>query len=875
MRALEAAGGVCATHAGLPRASAPSGNPRIWLLLLLICGWVIGAASTAYAERRVALVMGNAAYQHATPLKNPASDAAKVAELLRKLDFNVVVLTDVDKIGMELALRHFVAEIDGADVALFYYSGHAVQVGDLNYLVPVSAAVEGARSLPLDTIALQDVSSAMRQAGAKVQLLFLDACRDNPFENAFVPHQAAGATRGLARVETATGSLVVFSTSPGQVARDGSGDLSPFTSAFVHYAGEPNLEIRQVLSRVRSDVAGATDNQQVPWDSSSLLGDFYLVPKRPPPSFARLSRVEIASADAPQPLLLAAPVQPEGGPLSVKIEQGPAYGRLMVDSRRVQDDDTLPSTEFTRLAYASTAAQAVDSFSFRVNDGWGNSDVGLVSILRGTKNEIALAPEAGLPPLLPIDAAAVSLVGLGPNLIFRKPLAVLKQNEGRRIQLASNLPFGQIVLGERVIEKGRSLELADVSRLSFLPPAGSEGKHLDALFTPADDPSGEVKVGIDVQMTDCDRLAGDRLDAQGVAEGILTGQIDTAAALPACERALKARPDSARFNYQIGRVYAALSRDGDALAAYRKAADLGYVRAQWALGYHDEYVQPVDPVRGKAMLERAAAAGDVYAIHTLGQVYYEGRGVAVDLEKARGLYETAARMGHTFSMNSLGRMYQRGETVPVDLAMTRRYWEESAARGDMYGIDNMGYVYLDGIDVEKDPAKALTFFKRAADLGHPEAPNNIGRLYVLGSGVPVDYAEARRWYRIGADRGDVWAAYNLGELCRLGKGGPVDPVQAGYYYARAAASINRIDAAELARKELASLDGRKKPEMLRLLLADIDPTSQRAPDTALRGLAQRAMSAKGLKAVDTSSDATLIGTAQAVWIARNARADLF
>src|ERR1700742_1649456 len=175
----------------------------------------------AHAERRVALVMGHAAYQNAPRLRTPPSDAAKVADLLRTLDFSVVVLTDLDKIGMEVAIRRFSPEINGADVALFYYSGHAAQVGDVNYIVPVSAKIDGARSLTLDTIAFQDVSSSMRQAGAKVQLLFLDACRDNPFENAFSPPQAQGASRGLAKLTPANGSLIVFSTSPGDVAHDG------------------------------------------------------------------------------------------------------------------------------------------------------------------------------------------------------------------------------------------------------------------------------------------------------------------------------------------------------------------------------------------------------------------------------------------------------------------------------------------------------------------------------------------------------------------------------------------------------------------------------------------------------------------------------
>lgn len=852
-----------------------SGRP--WIVAALAF-WLAAGICGARAERRIALVMGNAAYQNAEPLRTPVSDAVKVAELLRSLDFSVVELTNVDKIGMESALRRFSSDINGADVALFYYSGHGAQVGDLNYLVPISARTDSARSLSLDMIGLQDVSSAMRQAGVKVQLLFVDACRDNPFETAFAPRQSAGPAHGLARVDTAGGSLIVFSTAPGQVARDGNGEVSPFTGGFLRYAALPNLDIRQMLTRVRSYVAEETGNQQVPWDNSSLLGDFYLVPKRPAPIFEKLSQVELAPDSSLQPLHLAAPSQPEGGAVTVKIEQGPAHGRLRLASRQIQDDEILSAEEFGRLGYESASSQAVDTFRYRVDDAWGNSDVGLVSITRGTKSEQArnepAAPAHDATPLN-MSASAVSLVGLGPNLVFRKALTLPARDEGPRILLASDAPFGQFSLGDRIIGKGRSLNAADLSHLSFEAPAGSEGKHFEALFTPVDGSDGEIKIGVDAELTSCDRLAGAKLDAQGVTKGVLSEQIDTAAALPACELALKARPNSGRFNYQLGRVYAALGRDADALAAYQKAVALGHVRAQWALGYHDEYVPPTNPARGKETLERAAAAGDVYAVHTLGQIYYEGRGVPKDLEKARSLFEVAARMGHTFSMNSLGRMYQRGETVPVDLALARRYWEESAARGDIYGIDNLGFVYLEGVDAPKDPAKAMAYFKQASDLGHPEAPNNIGRLYVLGLGVPVDFAQARQWYRVGADRGDAWAAFNLGELLRLGKGGPADDVQAGYYYARAAGSINRIEPADLAHKQLAGLDAKNKIAVLRLLLDDVDPAGKSAPESALADMAQRVMAAKGVKPADASPDAVLIGAAQAMWLSRAARADLF
>ena len=862
-----------------PRETKPAascrkaGRPALFVLMFLGC--FAAGLPTAQAERRVAMVIGNAAYQSAPPLMTPTTDAAEVSKLLRALDFSVIELTNVDKVGMERALRQFSAEMNDADVALFYYSGHGVQVGDVNYLVPISAKIDGPRSLALDTIALHDIRSAMQEAGVKVELLFLDACRDNPFAGAFVSAEAKGATRGFAPVKTTTGSLVAFSTSPGQVARDGTGDVSPFTRGFLRYAAVPGLDISQVLTRVRSYVARETDNQQVPWDSSSLLGDFYLVPKRAAPLFEKLSSVELASGETVQSLRLAAPTQPEGGAVSVKIQQAPAHGLLMLDSRPIHDDEVMSSADFERLAYQSTTSQQADSFSFTVSDAWGSTEVGLVRIAFGSNKAPAPISRPHDNPPVDINASAISLIGVGPNLVFRKGPPRPIQNEHAYIQLASDLPFGQFSLGKRIIEKGRSIALGDLSQLTFLPPVGSEDKHLDALFSMTDGSKGEVKLGIDVKMSDCDRLAGAPVDAQGVAKGVTAVHINTAEALPACELALKIQPNSGRFNFQLARVYAALGRNDEAVTAYRKAVDLGHLRAGSALGYWYLNVPPTDLAQGVALLQHAAAAGDAAAIHSLGMVYLEGQGVTKDVERARGLFEAAARLGNPSSMNSLGLMFLSGESGSANPALSRRYFEEAAARGDVYGIANLGFVYLNGIDAAKDPSRALTYFEKASELGHPGMPNEIGRLYLLGIGVPVDYSQARRWYSIGADRGDAAAALNLGELMIQGRGGPKDEARAAYFYARAAASTNRNQSTEKARKALNAMSANNKTEALRLLLRDIDPANGSTPDAALADLARRAIAKKNLKPADDSPDALLIAVAQARWLASNMRGDLF
>jgi uncharacterized caspase-like protein len=231
-------------------------------LLLIIL--TVGLFQPAQAERRVALVIGNAAYRFVSALKNSTEDANRVTALLKQLDFDVTLGLDLDKIAMEATIRHFGESLAGADIAMFYYSGHAVQVNDRNYILPVSA-VNTQASTTLDAVALQDISDLLQAAGVKTSFLFLDACRNNPFSSiAGTAARGLGESRGLARIASAAGSLVVFSTSPGNVAFDGNGDLSPLTDAFVRFAAAPKLEIHQMLSRVRADVAAKTGDQQIP-----------------------------------------------------------------------------------------------------------------------------------------------------------------------------------------------------------------------------------------------------------------------------------------------------------------------------------------------------------------------------------------------------------------------------------------------------------------------------------------------------------------------------------------------------------------------------------------------------------------------------------
>lgn len=263
---------------------------------LLVC------AGPAAAQDRVALVVGNSGYRHVAGLANPMHDAADIATALRRIGFEVVEGVDLDKAGMEEKVREFGRKLDHAKTALFYYAGHGMQVAGRNHLLPIDAKLDRAGDLGLETI---DVSLVLAQmeADQRVNIVILDACRNNPLARSFAPKlgtRSASVGQGLASIQSTIGTLIAYATQPDNVALDGDGRNSPFTAALLKHIDTPGLEISSLMRRVRSDVVAATRGHQVPWDHSSLMGEVVLVsaPAKP----ATLAKTEPAPVPRPAPL---------------------------------------------------------------------------------------------------------------------------------------------------------------------------------------------------------------------------------------------------------------------------------------------------------------------------------------------------------------------------------------------------------------------------------------------------------------------------------------------------------------------------------------------------------------------------------------------
>ena len=236
------------------------------------------AATAAHAERRVALVIGNSGYEHVTQLTNPDNDAKGMAEKLTSLDFEVVTGTNLSLRDMRKTVREFIAKLEGADLALFFYAGHGLQVNGENYLVPIDAELNSYVDLEFEAMPANLILNAMEHS-TKVNLVFLDACRNNPLAENLARSmgtRSGSVGRGLAKIGSGVGSLISFATQPGNVALDGDGENSPFTTALIKHLGTPGQDITRDLVMVRRDVLEATKGQQVPWDNSSLTGEVIL-----------------------------------------------------------------------------------------------------------------------------------------------------------------------------------------------------------------------------------------------------------------------------------------------------------------------------------------------------------------------------------------------------------------------------------------------------------------------------------------------------------------------------------------------------------------------------------------------------------------------
>lgn len=310
------------------------------IVAALLC---LSATGEAFA-RRVALVIGNADYANAGRLSNPVNDAADVAAKLREIGFEVIDGYDLGKRGMEQKIGAFADALHDATTGLFFFAGHGLQVDGRNYLIPIDARLDIPTKLRLEAVQADDVIELMSQQVA-TSLIFLDACRNNPFSRSLTRSAKTRGVQvadGLGQIDSIRGSFIAFSTAPGAVAMDGTGRNSPFATALLRHITTPGLSINDMMISVRRDVLKETRDFQTPMSWDSLTDRFSFVPEEP---------------SAP------AIAVPPAAPVAVPAQEPPAADVAMLDQPAAIDDleATQQSVEaFLKSSYLAPRPDAIE-----------------------------------------------------------------------------------------------------------------------------------------------------------------------------------------------------------------------------------------------------------------------------------------------------------------------------------------------------------------------------------------------------------------------------------------------------------------------------------------------------------------------------------
>ncbi|MEL7527061.1 MAG: caspase family protein [Pseudomonadota bacterium] len=712
----------------------------------------------AGSTSRVALVIGNSAYQSVAPLPNPVNDAELVAEKLWEAGFEVIETLDGDREKMLADLATFRSRLREGSEALFYYAGHGVQIGGRNYLLPVSVAPRSVEELVDQSIDAQLFVDIMSNSGAKLNIVLLDACRNNPFgeitdaETETIASRAIslGASReevsrgleqlsqssrgGLAEMTAGdTETVISFATAPGSVAYDGEGRHSPYTQAIADNISEPGLEIIDLFRRIRGSVRENTAGEQITWTTSTLESRFYFIPLVDDLRSATTG-MSIASDTL--------------GGLPPRRIIDRTFWRSIRDSERAEAFAsyirTMPRGAFIEDAKEQLRQLGGDPDSILVSD---------TALPETTPSRTAGSGDNGRNDIMSsLDSARLNVpIGVGEKRLQ----TASAENGWVYVESASRLGVVTENSG-KALHGGTVHWLSDENELSYTPQVGSNGGRdtFRSLALGEEGNTAPIEAQLDVYVDACDILAGNPYDSQRVTAGTRQFIIDRNfdAAIEVCEIAVANYPDVERFWAQLARAYRSAGDYEKAIEWQQKAVDAGYASAM------------------------------VY----LGQMYLDAQAVPRDYPRAKELFEEAADRGETAAYTALAWIYRAGVGVPQDYDQALAFYREGADLGNDWAMTNIAEFFQKGFGVEKDPNEAVTWYTAAAKSGELTAQTRLARMYQNGDGIPRDFEQARFWFETAAGRGVPNALTRLGIMYENGQGLDKDVEAAVRLFTRAA-----------------------------------------------------------------------------------------
>jgi TPR repeat protein/uncharacterized caspase-like protein len=685
-----------------PRALARS---ACWGFLL---GVVLAVAAPAASAKRVALLIGNAAYAGNDRLANPVRDAELLASVLRKdsIRFDTVrVVPNAKRVDMLTALGQFKKEAAGADVALVYYSGHGmINSSHVNHALPVdmlraadNAQLDPDTALKVGAVSEDEFLDAIQ--GAKVQLLVLDACRDNGFAT------TKSGTKGLRpREDQSPARLIAYATGQGRVAQDGQGGNSPYATSLAKHLPQADVPILGVFDAVARDVERETKGKQQPTRSGNLATDVFLAGDAAATAhvqrqqFAQLSQ-RLASGDMQ--------VLPE-------LQRHP----LFLQVARHLNIGAQTSTGTT--GRGSSAEQADPTTVAQV----------VVQSQSSNPEERALAE------------------AMAAYMHFNS--SAKKQLEGLRQQ---GNPYANMMLA-RVHAKGlwgttKSEDAAALMTAAFK-------RHLPKLEQLA-------KQGNPLAMS---WLGNQYRDSKEPAELDKAVQWFRKAAEKGYPYAMTVLGSMLEHGNE------GLSKnENQALGWYRKAAEAGDAEGMRKLGLMYEHAKgglPKDDVQALGWYRKAAAAGSAGGMNSLGVMHEQGRaGLKKDEAQALSWYRKAVEGGDGWGMRNLGVMHEHGRGgLKKDEAQAVNWYRKAAEANNARGMYNLGLMHEEGRGgLNKDEALALKWYRKAAERGDAVGMTSLGRMYEYGKGnLAKDEAQAVAWYRKASELGNSSAQAQLKRL---------------------------------------------------------------------------------------------------------------
>ncbi len=782
-------------------------------LLSIIALTLVLFALPAWAEKRVALVIGNGAYKLGT-LKNPPNDARLISKTLRGLGFEVIERTNLTGIGMKRAISEFGTKLSNAGedaVGMFFYAGHGVQAKGNNYLLPTDVELQRESDLELFAVRANWVLGQMEEAGNRVNLVVLDACRNNPFTRSW----KRSVTRGLARMEAPRGTLIAYATRPGDVAVDGRGDNSPYTKAFAKAIKTPGLTLSDVFIDTRNAVMEETNDEQVPWEEGGLTSRFYFAGN--PGGNPQVASVQPKAAVDEKALDLAfwnsvkdskavagfeayLSQYPDGAftalakyriaSLAPTTPVKPAFEVSALDEEMVtlktSNVRSEPSTRGDKIAKIN-AGSAVNVTGRTTVSG---SDWYQVALSDGKAGYVfgTLLREQNVAAITPVPAPKLQPTALVPAVgNFMRPGKVFKDCDDCPEMVV--VPAGSFLMGDLNGAGGK--DETPVHQVKIPRPFAvgkyeiTQAEWRDVMGSNPSSFKGDRNPVDSISWNDAEKFVH-KLSLQIGKQYRLLSESEWEYAARAGSFTEYAFGNSifqsqANFGRNIGKTTPVGSYPANALSLQDMHGNVWeWVEDCYKVSYKDT------PRNGNARIGKKTCARILRGGSWLNRSKLL-RSANRHTRKNYKIYSAVPtisvsdssigfRVARDLTSDELTKGVQKASVSPNELnhnvlADTKisRLWQQ-ANIGVPKSQYMLGFIYENGMGIEKDKTIALRWYKSAADLGNTDAQIRFGSLYAVGDGVPQNYQTAMEWYKKAADQGSVDAFNRLGWMYEFGWG---------------------------------------------------------------------------------------------------------